>query len=65
LKTARESEDPATIKTATEALSSALSKIGEAMAKQSQTPPSSDSGGTPPPDAPPAGPTDAEFKEKP
>ena len=32
LKTARGSEDPATIKTATDALSSALMKIGEAMA---------------------------------
>ncbi len=64
LKTARASEDAALIKTTTEALSSALSKIGEAMAKQAQTPPASDAGGqTPPPDAPPA--TDAEFKEKP
>ena len=73
LKTARNSEDAGTIKSATEALSSALMKIGEAMAKSSeqqagaggsQTPPSSDSGGTPPPpETPPA--TDAEFKEKP
>src|SRR3989344_3907248 len=64
LKTARASEDAGTIKTATEALSSALSKIGEAMAKQSQTPPSDASGGQqPPPETPPA--TDAEFKEKP
>ncbi|NNM84100.1 molecular chaperone DnaK [Candidatus Parcubacteria bacterium] len=62
LKTARTSEDSGTIKTATEALSSALSKIGEAMAKQ--TPPASDAGSQTPPDAP-AGPTDAEFKEKP
>jgi molecular chaperone DnaK len=65
LKTARASEDAALIKTATETLSSALSKIGEAMAKQAQTPPTGDAGGTPPPsgDTPPA--TDAEFKEKP
>ena len=67
LKTARASEDAALIKTTTEALSSALSKIGEAMAK-TQTPPSSEAGGPgssggTPPDAPPA--SDAEFKEKP
>jgi molecular chaperone DnaK len=65
LKTAHKSEDAALIKTATETLSGALSKIGEVMAKQSETPPTSPEGGTPPPDAPPAGPTDAEFKEKP
>ncbi|MDO8566769.1 MAG: molecular chaperone DnaK [bacterium] len=64
LKTARASEDAALIKTATETLSSALMKIGEAMAKQSQTPPPSDGGGSPdsgnqPPES------DAEFKEKP
>jgi len=66
LKTAKESEDSATIKSATEALSSTLSKIGEAMikAQQSQTPPSDASGGqTPPSDT--TGPVDAEFKEKP
>jgi molecular chaperone DnaK len=64
LKTARASEDAALIKTTTEALSSTLSKIGEAIAKAQQTPPPSDGGGqTPPPDT--AGPTDAEFKEKP
>ncbi|MEK7515954.1 MAG: molecular chaperone DnaK [Patescibacteria group bacterium] len=60
LKTARGSEDIGTIKTATESLSSALSKIGEAMAKQ--TSPPSDGGGQGP-ETPPA--TDAEFKEKP
>ncbi|MCX6787063.1 MAG: molecular chaperone DnaK [Candidatus Kaiserbacteria bacterium] len=66
LKTARASEDSALIKTATESLSTTLSKIGEAMmkAQQSQTPPPSDAGGqTPPPES--TGPTDAEFKEKP
>ena len=62
LKTARASEDAALIKTATETLSSALSKIGEAMAKQAQTPPAPDGSTTPPSDTPPA--TDAEFKEK-
>ena len=75
LKTARSSEDVGTIKTATNVLSSALMKIGEAMAAASakttasqETPPSSDSGATPgssdqPPES--SGPTDAEFKEKP
>ncbi|HUY62233.1 MAG TPA: molecular chaperone DnaK [Candidatus Paceibacterota bacterium] len=58
LKTARNSEDSATIKGATDALSATLSKIGEAMMKQ--TPPAGD-GGQPPPES---GATDAEFKEK-
>src|SRR6185295_1194941 len=60
LKTARASEDAALIKTSTESLSSALSKIGEAMAK-AQTPPAG--GDQKSPES--AGPTDAEFKEKP
>jgi len=65
LKTARNSEDAGTIKGATDALSQMLSKIGEAMMKN-QTPPSDASGGqTPPPPPESAGPTDAEFKEKP
>ena len=67
LKTARASEDFALIKTATESLSTTLSKIGETMmkAEQAKTPPASDAGGpTPPPDSA-AGATDAEFKEKP
>ena len=62
LKTAQKSEDAALIKTATETLSSALMKIGEAMAKQQSA-----SGETPPP-PPPEGSgeaKDAEFKEKP
>ncbi len=65
LKTAQKGEDAGTIKSATEALSTTLSKIGEAMMKQ--TPPGGEaagpdqSGGTPPESA---GPTDAEFKEK-
>ncbi len=59
LKTARASEDAGTIKTATEALSGALFKIGEVMSKQQQ-------GNTPPPPPPEATEgTDAEFKEKP
>ncbi len=67
LKVAQKSEDAGTIKSATEALSASLSKIGEAMMKN-QPPPS---GGAPPPAGPDqsggegAGPTDAEFKEKP
>ena len=65
LKTARESEDVATIKNATDTLSSTLSKIGEAMMKNApageQTTPSDAPGGTPPESS---GPTDAEFKEK-
>ncbi|MEK7101737.1 MAG: molecular chaperone DnaK [Patescibacteria group bacterium] len=67
LKVARNSEDDGTIKSATEALTTALSKIGEAMMKAAQqTPPPSDaSGGTPPPPPESTGPTDAEFKEKP
>ena len=56
LKTAHSSEDVGTIKSATEALSQTLMKIGEAMMK-SQTPP-------PPPDGS-GEPKDAEFKEKP
>jgi molecular chaperone DnaK len=62
LKTARASEDTALVKSSTEALSAALMKIGEAMAKQA-TPPAGDAGTPPPGDVPPA--TDAEFKEKP
>lgn len=64
LKTARNSEDAGTIKSATEALSTTLSKIGEAMMKDqaNQTPPAPEAGEQTPPEA--AGPTDAEFKEK-
>jgi molecular chaperone DnaK len=61
-KTAAKSEDPATIKGATEKLSQTMSKIGEAMMKSQTPPPASDAGSqTPPPEPPP---TDAEFKEK-
>ena len=68
LKTARGSEDAGTIKTATDALSQTLSKIGEAMANPSQN--ASGPSGNPPtggnegPEGPAAGPKDAEFKEK-
>ncbi len=65
LKTARASEDPATIKNATEALSTTLSKIGEALLKQqqAQTPPTPGADGQTPPESS-GGPTDAEFKEQ-
>ncbi len=61
LKAVKDGEDLEKIKSATEALSSTLSKIGEAMMKDQPKAPAD--GGQPPPDAPPA--TDAEFKEKP
>ncbi len=61
LKTAQKSDDLALIKSSTDALSSALSKIGEAMAKAATPPPAE---GTPPPEGP-GEPKDAEFKEKP
>jgi molecular chaperone DnaK len=68
LKVARESEDVDTIKSATDALSTALSKIGEAMmkAQQEQTPPAGgpETGSDQKPPEEGAGPTDAEFKEK-
>ena len=65
VNTAKGSEDPATIKGATEALSAAMMKIGEAMMKSqgAETPPPSGGGGQEPPAS--EGPTDAEFKEKP
>jgi molecular chaperone DnaK len=64
LKTARASEDAALIKSATESLSTTLSKIGEAMMKNQTPPPAPGADGqTPPPDAA-TGATDAEFKEK-
>mgnify|MGYP001569085016 CR=1 FL=1 len=68
LKTARASEDAALIKTATEALSGSLFKIGEAMAKASESQAgaggSGPTGGSEGPDGPAAEPKDAEFKEK-
>ncbi len=60
VKTAQKSESVETLKTATEALSGAMQKIGEVMAKAAQTPPPG--GDQKPPES--AGPTDAEFKEK-
>ena len=67
LKTARNSEDPATIKTATENLSSTLSKIGEAMMRSQQagTGGSEQAGGGAGGPEQSEGATDAEFKEKP
>ncbi len=66
LKTARNSEDAGTIKSATDALSATLSKIGEAMmsanSSNEQSGGSASSGNDQTP--PEAGPTDAEFKEK-
>lgn len=60
LKTARASEDAALIKSATETLSTTLSKIGEAMMKAAEQTPPAEGDQTPPE----AGATDAEFKEK-
>ena len=64
LKTARAGEDAGTIKSATETLSSALSKIGEVMAKATeQTPPPAGEAGGPDSGGGTSA-TDAEFKEK-
>ncbi|HEX2792233.1 MAG TPA: molecular chaperone DnaK [Candidatus Paceibacterota bacterium] len=65
LRTAREGEDLDAIKSASEALSTSLSKIGEAMMKDQGAPE-----GAPAPEGEPASEsgeatTDAEFKEKP
>ncbi len=58
LHTARDGDDIEAIKTASEALSTSLSKIGEAMMKdQPQAAPEGEA-------APEAGPTDAEFSEE-
>jgi molecular chaperone DnaK len=62
LKTTKNSEDAGAIKVAADTLSTAMSKIGEAIMKN-QTPPPSDPGQQPPP-PPETGATDAEFKEK-
>jgi molecular chaperone DnaK len=58
LKKAREGDDVGAIKSASEALSTSMQKIGEEMAKQQTPPPQGD---TPPE----PGATDAEFTEKP
>jgi len=60
LRKARDGEDEAAIKTASEALSTSMQKIGEAMAKAQPAPDAA--GGEKPPET---GPTDAEFTEKP
>lgn len=66
LKTAREGEDLDAIKSASEALSGSLSKIGEAMQKAQAAQPAGEAAGnageTPNPEA---GATDADFTEKP
>lgn len=69
VKTAQKGDDAARIKSATEALSSTLSKIGEAMMKDQQaagaaeSQPQAGEGEQKPPESG-AGPTGAEFKEK-
>ena len=67
VKTAQKGDDAAAIKSATEALSASLSKIGEEMMKsqQNQTPPSGADAAGPDQGGGAAGATDAEFKEKP
>jgi len=65
VKTAQGSEDPATIKGATEALSQAMMKIGEAMMKAQPTENSEQKADDQKPSEGGADPTDAEFKEKP
>ncbi len=64
VKTARTSEDPSTIKSATEALSGAMSKIGEAMMKDqpNQAPPEGGAGGSDQGGSNPS-PTDVESEE--
>ena len=68
LRSAMNGEDASRIKTATDALSSSLSKIGEAMMGAQKTENSAQqTGNTPPSDASgnDQNPTDAEFREKP
>ncbi len=61
LKTAREGDDLSAITAASEALSTSLSKIGEAMMKNQQESAPAEGGES----APDTGATDAEFTEKP
>lgn len=63
LKTAREGEDLEAIKSASEALSTSLSKIGESMMKEQSTE-GGEAATAPAGDAPEAGATDAEFTEE-
>ena len=67
LKTAREGEDIEAIKSASEALSTSMSKIGEAMMQKEQPAGSQPGSETAPEEEKPpeAGSTDAEFTEKP
>ena len=60
LRTARDGEDLEAIKSASEALSTSMSKIGEAMAKNAEQPAEGEATTEKPADA-----TDAEFTEKP
>ena len=61
LRTARDGEDLDAIKSSSEALSTSMSKIGEAMAKNSEQAPTEGEAAT----EKPADATDAEFTEKP
>ncbi len=65
VNTAKGSEDPATIKSATEALSTAMMKIGEAMMKAQDAEAKTTEGGSPDASGPDDASRDAEFKEKP
>lgn len=66
LKTAREGDDIEAIKSASDALSTSLSKIGEAMMAAQKDAPAADGSSTEGAGTPPeAGATDAEFTEKP
>ena len=62
LRKAREGDDIATIKSASEALSTSMQKIGETMAKNAEAAGPAPAGPETPPEA---GATDAEFTEKP
>jgi molecular chaperone DnaK len=62
LKQVKDKDDAPAIKTATDELSQAMSKIGEAMMKEQQNQPPAGDAGQQPPES--QGPTDAEFKEK-
>lgn len=64
LKTAREGEDLDVIKSASEALSTSLSKIGESMMKEQSTEGGEAAGGASSEGAPEGGTTDAEFTEE-
>lgn len=54
VKKVKDGTDSTALKSATDALSGALSKIGESMMKNDQTPPPAQDGSTPPGDTPPS-----------